>query len=94
MLTPPPMPAAALTAGKITVALAWLFGFYGWLAADPASQVHTIGFWLLIMLAGSHMVEIAIYRAFLQAAKATPVDYAQVFIFGLFHSAGLKAEQP
>ena len=93
MLTPPPLPATALTAGKITVALTWLFSFYGWLAADPASIIHTLGFWLLVTLVGSHIIEIAIYRAFLQAAKATPADYVQVFLFGLFHSAGLKVGQ-
>lgn len=93
MLAPPPLPAAALTAGKVVVALTWAFGFYGWLAVDPASIVHTTGFWLLVTLAGSHIIEIAIYRAFLQAARATAADYVQVFLFGIFHSAGLKPQQ-
>ncbi len=90
MLTPPPLPAAILTAGKVTVAVTWVFAFYGWLLANPSSLVHTIGFWLVVTLVGSHIIEIAIYRAFLQAAKATPADYAQVFVFGIFHSGGLK----
>lgn len=92
MLVPPPLPAAALNAGKIAVALTWVFGFYGWLVADPVSIVHTIGFWLLVTLAGSHIIELAIYRAFLHAARATPADYLQVFLFGIFHSGSLKVQ--
>lgn len=90
MLKPPALPTAALTAGKITVGLSWLAGLYGLLLADPASSLYTLGLWLTVFLVGSHIAELAIYRAFLKAAKATPADYVQVFLFGIFHSGGMK----
>jgi uncharacterized protein YhhL (DUF1145 family) len=90
MLKPPAMPATVCLAGKISVGLAWLFGFYGLLLADAASSLSTIGTVTLLFLAGSHVVETFIYAPFLKAARATPVDYVQVFLFGLFHSSTLK----
>ena len=89
MLTPPALPPQALLAGKIAVGIGWLIGFAGFLLVDAGSTFHTIGIGLLVFLVGSHALELVIYAAFLRAAKATAVDYSQVFLFGIFHSGGM-----
>lgn len=91
MQKPPAMPASTLLAGKIAVGASWLIAL-GALALAPAdSSWHSIGFWLTAFLAGSHALELLVYGPFLKAAKATGADYLQVFLFGIFHSSGLKA---
>ena len=93
MQTPPPLAPNVLIGGKVAVGLGWLFGLYATActAADPS--LHSAGFWTLVFLGGSHLLELAIYSPFLKACKATPADYLQVFLFGLFHSSGLKPAQ-
>ena len=90
MLKPPPMPPAALLGGKISVAAGWLFGLFALLASTNPT-LNTAGYWLLIGLGGSHVLELAIFMPFLKAAKASAADYVQVFLFGVFHSSGMTA---
>ncbi len=92
MQIPPALPPAALLAGKVSVAASWIAGLALLALTDATSSWHNIGFWLTAFLAGSHAVELLIYRSFLAAAKATPADYAQVFLFGIFHSGGMKTK--
>ena len=49
-----------------------------------------IGMLLIAGLGVTHLIEIIIFREFLAAAKATTNDYIQAFIFGMFHTGGLK----
>jgi uncharacterized protein YhhL (DUF1145 family) len=89
MQRPPVLPPSALLAGKITVGLSWLFCIFAPLLS-ASSNLTSIAMWLSIFLAGSHAVELLIYSPFLKAARATTVDYVQVFLFGIFHSSGLQ----
>ena len=89
MLKPPVLPPQALLAGKIAVGIGWLIGFAGFLLADAGATFHTLGIGLLAFLIGRHALELVIYAAFLKAAKASSADYAQVFLFGIFHSGGM-----
>lgn len=91
MQKPPTLPANALLAGKIAVGIGWLIGLCALLIGSSGSTLHNIGFWMTAFLAGSHALELLIYGSFLKAANATPADYVQVFLFGIFHSGGLKA---
>lgn len=91
MLKPPPLPISALIGGKVAVGASWLFGLFALIAGAGGSSLHNIGFWLVVFLFGSHVLELLIYGAFLKAAKATTADYVQVFLFGIFHSSGMKA---
>ncbi len=93
MLKPPPLPKSALLGGKIAVGITWLFGLFAVFTASADSTLHTVGSYLLIFLLGSHLVELVIYSAFMKAAKATPADYSQVLLFGIFHSGGMKAQE-
>lgn len=89
MLKPPALPQAARIAGKIAVGTSWIFCILAPLmSASTLSQ--NIAQWLAVFLVGSHIVELVIYGAFLKAAQATPADYAQTFLFGIFHSGGLQ----
>jgi uncharacterized protein YhhL (DUF1145 family) len=90
MQTPPPLPAAALKAGKIAVGLSWLFAIAVVVFPVPQAQLHTVGVVLLAFLTISHAAELLIFREFLKAANATQNDYIQAFIFGMFHTGGLK----
>lgn len=90
MQQPPALPAPALLGGKIAVGTSWVFGLLALLLAGADSSLHTIGFWLTVFLVGSHALELVIYREFPKAAKATGSDYLQVFLFGIFHSGGMK----
>lgn len=92
MLKPPAMPASVLLAGKLSVAAGWVIGLSAMLLTDAASSWHTIGICLTAFLAGSHAVELLVYRAFLAAARASAADYVQVFLFGVFHSGGMKTD--
>lgn len=90
MQIPPALPANALLAGKIAVGIGWIIGLCALVIGSSGSTLHNIGFWMTAFLAGSHALELLIYGSFLKAAKATPVDYVQVFLFGIFHSSGMK----
>jgi uncharacterized protein YhhL (DUF1145 family) len=90
MKLPPPLPAPALKAGKIAVGLSWLFAIATVTMTMPQPQLHTVGTVLLAFLSVSHIIELFIFRDFLKAAKATQTDYIQSFIFGMFHTGGLK----
>lgn len=92
MKTPPPMPAAALKAGKLAVGLSWLFAIASLLLPMPDPQFTTVGTVLVLGLSVSHVLELFVFREFLQAAKATQGDYLQAFIFGMFHIGSLKAQ--
>lgn len=89
MLKPPPMPQGARIAGKITVGASWLFAVLV-PALGLLPQLQTIALVLAAFLVGSHIIELIIFRAFLQAANASPADYLQTFLFGVFHSGGLQ----
>lgn len=91
MLKPPVLPPQALLGGKFAVGASWLFGLVALLSGGDSSW-HSIGLYLLIFLAGSHALELVIYSAFLKAAKASPADYIQVALFGIFHSGGMTVE--
>lgn len=91
MLKPPVLPPQALLAGKFAIGTSWLIGLAGLCLASADSAFHTIGIGLLIFLVGSHALELAIYAAFMKAARASTVDYVLVFLFGIFHSGGMKA---
>ena len=90
MQIPPPLPTAALTAGKIAVGIAWLFSIVALTLPTAEPQLATVGIVLLAFLSVSHLVELIVFREFLKAANATPNDYVQAFIFGMFHTGGLK----
>jgi uncharacterized protein YhhL (DUF1145 family) len=92
MLKPPPLPASALIAGKVAVGATWLGGLAAFMIGAGGSSLHNIGFWIIVFLFGSHVLELLIYGAFLKAARATTADYVQVFLFGIFHSGGMKAD--
>ena len=91
MQKPPAMPASALLGGKIAVGASWIFGLAALALAPAGSTLHSTGFWLTVFLAGSHAVELLVYGPFLKAARATGSDYLQVFLFGIFHSSGMKS---
>lgn len=90
MKQPPPLPAIALKAGKIAVGLSWVFAIVAVTVAMPEPQLSTVGKVLLAFLSISHVAELIIFRDFLKAVKATQGDYIQAFIFGMFHTGGLK----
>src|SRR6478752_6203663 len=90
MQIPPPLPAAALTAGKIAVGLSWIFAIVALTLPMPEPRLATVGIVLLVFLSVSHLVELIVFREFLKAANATQNDYIQAFIFGMFHTGGLK----
>jgi uncharacterized protein YhhL (DUF1145 family) len=90
MQTPPPLPATALTAGKIAVGLSWIFAIASLTLPMPEPRLATVGIVLLVFLSVSHLVELIVFREFLKAANATQNDYIQAFIFGMFHTGGLK----
>ena len=90
MKQPPPLPAPALKAGKVAVGLSWLFAMAAVISPMPDTQMANIGMLLMAGLGVTHLIEIIIFREFLAAAKATTNDYIQAFIFGMFHTGGLK----
>lgn len=90
MQIPPPLPTAALTAGKIAVGMSWFFAIATVVLPMPEPRLTTIGLIVIAFLTVSHLVELIVFREFLKAAKATQIDYIQAFIFGMFHTGGLK----
>lgn len=90
MIKPPPVPPAALQGGKIVVGLAWLGSIAALFGGSAEPRFVTLGLIVLGFLTLSHAVELVIFRAYLQSVKATPADYLQSFIFGMFHTGGLK----
>jgi uncharacterized protein YhhL (DUF1145 family) len=93
MQKPPPLPAGALKAGKVAVGLSWLFAIATVTMTMPQPQLHNVGLALLAFLSISHIIELFVFRDFLKAANATQSDYIQSFIFGMFHTGGLKAPE-
>ncbi|HSC76024.1 MAG TPA: DUF1145 domain-containing protein [Pseudomonadales bacterium] len=90
MKLPPPLPAPALTAGKIAVGISWLLAIAAVVLPMPEPRLTTVGIAVITFLTVSHLLELVIFRDFLKAANATPADYTQSFIFGMFHTGGLK----
>jgi uncharacterized protein YhhL (DUF1145 family) len=89
MLQPPVLPPVALTAGKISVALTWLFcAVAPVISTSPTLQ--SLALWLAGFLVVSHIGELIMFNAFLKAAKAGTSDYVQAFLFGMFHTGGLQ----
>ena len=88
MQQPPALPAIACTIGKVLCLLAYVIGVWCLVQTNDSALTET-GWWILGFLLISHIVELFIYRPFLQQVQATAADYLQVFVFGIFHSATL-----